>query len=612
MITCNRCGFANRADEKNCRMCGAPLTSNNENGLSPKMGAPEQPELPAWLESLRSNERPVASSGGSAEQFNAANLIDEGTLPAWMRSDSLGGGQPMPAQGYAQPQPSASGSWKMPNTLRSSSTPAPNTDENAFNTPAISANSLIDEQALPSWMRQQDESSTGQAGRNVSASSLIQQDALPEWLRAASAQQPTQAMPPQQRPMQAMEQQPPQTPPTGMHSASPSQPFLPPQNFSARDLIDPQALPSWMAQNSQPDMSPSSPASQPPLGAGQAGFSASSLLDMNALPAWMRESEQKAGTSGSQTGFAAQSSSWQGAPTQPPSAPSQGRTGQSGASWQQPQASWQQPQQPQASWQQPQQPQASWQQPQQPQAPSAAAPNSGTFSASSFIDVNALPEWLRSAAEPGMQGQQPTGGAMQPRSGAPRQGTAVPPRVENVRVPSRPRSEMGSNEGSEAAAHVFASMLGVASAAPQFPAAHQGPGPSGVQNQQSSGQPMSMYGNTMPPMPANGPTGIPGMQGAGPMQQAANAPMQQGPSYYGQGGYGAGQNSMGMGMGMGTPGMPAQAGPGPQQGAMPPAPYTSMGVASMSGNGMMANGQNSDAKPAKRGLFEAIRSWLAR
>jgi len=46
---------------------------------------------------------------------------------------------------------------------------------------------------------------------------------------------------------------------------------------------------------------------------------------------------------------------------------------------------------------------------------------------------------------------------------------SVPARPENVRVPSRPRGEMPTHEDSEVAANVFASMLGVVSAAPYFP-----------------------------------------------------------------------------------------------------------------------------------------------
>src|SRR5260370_16578770 len=72
----------------------------------------------------------------------------------------------------------------------------------------------------------------------------------------------------------------------------------------------------------------------------------------------------------------------------------------------------------------------------------------------------------------------------QQQAGMPPIGNARPvagsaPRIENARVPSRPRSEMVPLEESEVAANVFSSMLGVSSSAPNFhPAGTQWNAPS--------------------------------------------------------------------------------------------------------------------------------------
>ncbi|HCP73433.1 MAG TPA: hypothetical protein DIU08_02185, partial [Ktedonobacter sp.] len=95
MITCNRCGKPTLAGMANCQNCGNPLTNTMSDGRAsgntPGMASPEQPELPAWLETLR--------SGGStgASNFSAADLIDEGTLPSWMQPGREGNGDNTPS-----------------------------------------------------------------------------------------------------------------------------------------------------------------------------------------------------------------------------------------------------------------------------------------------------------------------------------------------------------------------------------------------------------------------------------------------------------------------------------------------------------------------------------
>lgn len=153
----------------------------------------------------------------------------------------------------------------------------------------------------------------------------------------------------------------------------------------------------------------------------------------------------------------------------------------------------------------------------------------------------------------------------------------VPPRAENVRVPSRPRGAGGAHEESEVAANVFASMLGVASNAPYLP------------GQQSPSQ--------VPQQPQG--MGVPGTPGI-PAQQGYQTP---GGPGYGQQGY-PGQQS-GMPGQMGQPGgYPMGNQPGYQQ--MPPG--------SMSQGWPNQQEQQGQNKPAakKRGFLDTIRDWFTR
>jgi hypothetical protein len=164
---------------------------------------------------------------------------------------------------------------------------------------------------------------------------------------------------------------------------------------------------------------------------------------------------------------------------------------------------------------------------------------------------------------------------------APRPGPYVnPPRgTENVRVPSRPRGEMGLPESSEVAANVFASMLGVASHAPQFPPQGQE-----MPNGQRPPQPQGMQ----PGMP---PTQY-GPQGQMPDAIPPGAARQQIPQGY----PGNFQSNAQMGM--------------PSTMMSPQGQPNSMGMSQM-GPGMPGE-QRGNTRPVKRNLFEAIRNWLFR
>ena len=223
--------------------------------------------------------------------------------------------------------------------------------------------------------------------------------------------------------------------------------------------------------------------------------------------------------------------------------------------------------------------------------------------------MDALPPWLRQAGEPSS-----SSGAMSPQQG-PQMGGArpggyppVPPRVDNMRVPSRPRNDLSSAENSEMAANVFASMLGVASATPQYPGQPANPAANAQAGQYNPRS--DKFPPEMPATPGSdrGPSGMPGMPGSGPGNQGS-MPQQGGYS----GGYGRNPMEMNSGGGMGN--MP----PGGAYGGMMGGPASMGGSAGMGGpasmgggmsqSGMNANqGQRPQEKPAKRNLFDAIRN----
>ncbi len=399
--------------------------------------APGQPELPAWLETLRSSERPPTPAS-SESSYSLPGSIDENALPSWMRSDKMDNSARMPA-------------------MRPASRPAPNTEGgfvDAAGMSGMSASSLIDEQSLPSWMQEpQAPSQLGQ--ESISAASLVQSEALPHWMKAI--------------PPQAPQVQPTAPPTSGQMPYSYTPPAVPQQRLSGNDLIDRQALPSWMS-----GQTPGTPAQ----GNEPGNLNGGSLIDPNALPPWLREGVQQ-----EQRGVNMPPPGAPSAPAVP--VPQPGPSMQPG-------------------------------QPVQPVQSAQSANMNNNISASSFIDVDALPGWLRSAEEQrGASGVRSGNNSDQTRPGA----FGAPARAENMRVPSRPRAEMPSLEESAVAANVFASMLGVASAnvsgqpqngqlppaaypaqSPDSPASSPNNGISGTSGSNWSGFPEGMQSSQLPPL----------------------------------------------------------------------------------------------------------------
>ena len=371
---------------------------------------------------------------------------------------------------------------------RPASMSAPHTDKGNIPPEGFPARSLIDEQSLPSWVH----TTTGpmpvtpDSQRNFSAESLIQPDDFPDWMKSL-----------------------PQS----------SQPFVPQNNVWS----DEQSSASQVRRNSYtPDPAYNNSNPQPQSFQGEpSGLNASSLLDVNALPTWLREEDQLQ-VDGS----------------------SQSRQVSSG--------------------------------------------NSG-LTGSSLIDANAVPDWLRS-----YDAQQHT--TMQSMGNVRSYPNGPAPRIENARVPSRPRAEIVPQEQSEVAANVFSSMLGVASSAPYFPSA--GPGSQWNAPSQEATMPSQGFQSGQPQPPAGmqwnvpvqppGITGVPSAQGYNPAAYQGGQQVVSPTNYMAPGGSSVGVQS----------GMTQQP---PNWSGMP------MG-SSMAGQ--QSNTNASSSKPAKRGFLETIRSWF--
>ncbi len=475
MIICNRCGKQVPAGLARCQNCGMPLAGAANN----TMNAQEQGELPAWLESLRANERPGVPAGGQPN-FSTADLIDDDDIPGWMRAE----------QGRDE---GGMDSSKHP-AMRPASMAAPNTDAGMMRAESFSARDLIDPVSLPAWMNPDQQSANAanptisrganeqnvypQGGPPLSANDFVDRRSVPTWM---SSGQPNQPVPPLNQA-------------TWQGNSPPSTPAPAP--------VPPA---TW-----QGNAAPAAPATYGDSGS-QAGLPASSLLDANSLPPWLREGQQGQGQ-----------------------------------------------------------------------------PGSNTMSAGSLIDMNALPSWLR-AVDGQPQGSQTERNAPPPLSG-------TSPRIENVRVPSRPRSEMMPPEQSAAAAaNVFSSMLGVASTTPYYPA----PSAGGQQNfssapPQTSGplytaQPASPRGsqpvlNNGLAMPSGALPQVP-QQGAMPGSHADTY------SNAYQSGYPNMQNPYAA-----NQAQPAQ----PAAAAMQPGAF----------NGGQGGPASANAKPGKRSFLDTIREWF--
>jgi len=479
MIRCSHCGKLAPAGALSCQNCGMPLAS----GSRANTGPTEQQELPAWLESLRAHERPQSSGQGERQPFSMDELVDENSMPHWMRRNQPG----VNDSGNSDAFP-ALPTGEQPAVSQQGPTPAAS---------GLTAGSLIDEQSLPSWMRNAPEEAQPINGQGFSAHNLVDQQSLPPWIKELG-QSGSMPVAPARPAEYGLPPQAPVTPPNISRVAPvpqtpPVQGYTPDQGFSAHDLIDQREPPQWM-QTTQG----SGPLSGPvPT---QAGFSAHDLIDQRELPQWMQTAQGFGPLGGpvpTQTGFSAhdlidqrelprwmQTAQGSG----PLSGPVPMQAGFSAGEFidQRELPQWMQEQSAQE---------------QTGPIPARGMPVNGSgqvmdmgqtrnegMPAATFIDMDSLPSWMREGEQgrgPGMAGPgsmaagslidhtslpQWMRNAENEQAGMMSSGSAAGHmRGDGMRVPGRPRTEVSPQEQSEAAASVFSSMLGVAASAPVIP-----------------------------------------------------------------------------------------------------------------------------------------------
>src|SRR5579875_2361134 len=161
-----------------CQSCGMPLSGAVETGFSSIPEAQDQVALPAWLESLRAGERSPAQVN-NMPPFSAPNFVEEGSLPSWMRPERGEGSGNTDANPIISTYPGQ----------RATAQPGQE----------ITAQSLVDENSLPPWLREGKmapipsspaQSIPSSPAQSIQASSLVEQDDVPEWMKTLQPQGP--------------------------------------------------------------------------------------------------------------------------------------------------------------------------------------------------------------------------------------------------------------------------------------------------------------------------------------------------------------------------------------------------------------------------------------
>ncbi|HEU5440568.1 MAG TPA: hypothetical protein VFU88_14885 [Ktedonobacterales bacterium] len=233
------------------------------NGL-PGQSLVEESALPTWLRAEPASPSPAASAGppnaGQAGQAGAsiadwiAGSTANDALPPWL-SQAYGAAQVGQAPPVARPPQAPA--WPAPQSQSPAAAPIPgNWGNNASADGGLAASQLMDESALPDWLRAQGASLASPAAAGWPAP-------LPQ---SANAPAPRPPYSPALAPAAG-------TAPWGSAAAE-SQPVA--QRFSASDLIDPDALPSWTG------------GSQEPLGAARDSFGAPPAPSANGS-SWLDE-----------------------------------------------------------------------------------------------------------------------------------------------------------------------------------------------------------------------------------------------------------------------------------------------------------------------------------
>lgn len=221
--------------------------SGNPGGM-PARGLVDSGALPGWLGGQTSQPQTSSGSGSlGSGGLSARSLIDDAALPQWLRA------QAAPAQPAAQPHvrppapPVPASAWGAPATADE---PLPNWLNQAY----MDANvRRIEPARAPSdWLSPGQGSAplgsgNGQMGGGLSASAFVDESALPEWLKsqggvpAASMAQSSYAAPAATQNAPAFASYTPGAASTARAEGDAE------GKFSVSDLIDPEALPSWVS-----------------------------------------------------------------------------------------------------------------------------------------------------------------------------------------------------------------------------------------------------------------------------------------------------------------------------------------------------------------------------
>ncbi|HZC77290.1 MAG TPA: hypothetical protein VE258_06045, partial [Ktedonobacterales bacterium] len=411
------------------------------------VSAPSADGMPDWLRPLQSNSPGSSALRGGAPpampagpygapqpsgMFSAGSLVNEDALPEWLREPGMSGalgsgagaagnrgmrpdmGQPRP---YAPPQAPAGPAF--------GGGPYSQAQQPAAGgmAPGGGAQALFDESALPDWLKEAAGNDIGQqptAYHPAQAPSAAYGSGMAQPPMSAAygygphgAPQPpsTQGFPPS---------------PTDQRWPAPAGAFPSIENagfysaggpsgaLNAPSLIDPNALPSWLA-GGQPQQAPGSGGLN-----RSGGMSANSLVDEAALPQWLR-AVPRAQASPSAAAYANVPAPWTATAAADESVP---------------------------TWLKQVYVEANVPQSDKLQTPAgySAGQPMGAVAASSFVDESALPDWLRSA-----------GGGLTSGNGG-YQGTAPPATAAEQRMSPTymPDDAAGGGEYSERAAGSFA------------------------------------------------------------------------------------------------------------------------------------------------------------
>ncbi len=338
-----------------------------------------QPAAPAW-------ERPaptVLSAPSAVPQaevsnvFNASDLLDQHVMPDWLREAS-----------ETSPLASVEGLTQAAKTRGG-------VDAQATGAAPLSANSLLDEASLPEWLRKIEADGppapfkgslpttgglpAGTTSGIFSAAELIDTQALPAWLKT----EPGKAAAPG-APLPAAPATPAAVSPFGSIS----------NVFSAAELVDTQALPAWLkADNAEGGAA--APASAAPeraaAGSSSGVFSPAELIDTHALPAWLKAEGQDA--AGEKAASASQPASALGSNSGVFSAAELVDT-QALPAWLKQESSAPTPSTPVGEGRAENLSKLS------PLPTGFAKQQTGSFSAAELVDTQALPAWLKGAADP--------------------------------------------------------------------------------------------------------------------------------------------------------------------------------------------------------------------